>query len=65
MKRWYESTTVRSLIVSAIAQGLSLMGVTDGLEDASKYADSLLNIASFGSLIWAYIGRARAAGPLK
>lgn len=73
MKRWYQSNTVRALIVSALAHLMVLLGLTDveAGEQASALTDAIFNLATLivplVGLIADYIGyrgRRNAEGPL-
>ena len=66
MKRWFQSNTVRALIVSATAHVLVLIGMAE--PDAERTAAELfillvpvIGLIADGAAFW---GRRRAEGPL-
>jgi hypothetical protein len=66
MKRWYQSATVRALIISATAHFLVYMGMAepDAERTATEIAVSLLPLIGMVADGVAYWGRRRAEGPL-
>lgn len=61
MKPWWESQTIRALIVSALAQ---LFVMLDIESDAAQIADAVLQVVAVISLVWAAWGRKNAVQPL-
>lgn len=61
MKPWYQSQTIRALIVSALAQLFVMLNIEG---DAAQIADAILQVVAIGSLVWAGIARKRATQPL-
>lgn len=73
MKRWYQSNTVRALIVSAIAHLLVLAGVSDvqATDQAGELWSSAVNLLTLLIPVvglvadyFGYRGRRNAEGPL-
>lgn len=66
MKRWFQSNTVRALIISAVAHLLTLIGLSGPEAERTAAELFILFVPIIGLLAdgFAYWGRRNAEGPL-
>lgn len=62
---WYQSATLRALLVAFVSQLVVWLGLTDKIDDAVRAAavDGLLQFISFVAMAWAGWARMRLATP--
>lgn len=61
---WYKSNTLRALLLAAVAQVASILGLTDDLAPrAEQIADSILALVELGALAWAGYARIKQPTP--
>lgn len=60
---WYQSNTLRGLLVAVVAFALNLAGLDQQFPDAGQYVDKALDLVTLSAMVFAAWARTRQATP--